>query len=780
MSSELTHELSQNFIEYAVAVNSDRAIPDAKSGLKPVARRILFGALTNRYTSNKAHVKCAKIVGDVMGQFHPHGDSSIYGALVRLAQPWVMRYPLIDFHGNMGNIGGDGPAAYRYTEARLNKLSEQGMLAELDTENVDFIPNYDETRTEPITLPAVFPNLLCNPNSGIGVAMRCSWAPHNLKEVSDAIIAYLNGEEPMLPGPDFPTGGIIINKSDIPAIMKTGHGSVKIRGKYHVEKQNIVFTEIPYGTTIEGLITEIGEVADKKEIDGIEEARNESSKKGLRLVIECERGVRPETVAQKLFQKTDLQTSFSYNQVALVDKTPTELNLKDCIKIYIEHNIDCLVRECKYKLNEINERIEVVEGLLKALEDIDNIIALIRASADSNAAKAELIRRYRFTERQAKAILAMRLSSLAKLEAVELNDEHMDLLDKQSKMNAIINSEVEQIKIIKERLADIVKKFGDARRTEIIQIDTPKENKEIAEVVPEEVVVVVTQTGYIKRVPKNAFKAQKRRGKGIKTIDDAILTTISTNTVDTLMIFTNKGRMYRLLVDKVPVGAQTIKGHPLLALVNMEPDEKVAAVTSLYRKTNAEFVIFFTKNGLVKKTPLSEYTSGRKNTGVQAIKFKESDDCVVAVTFVKDEDLMMVTKKGYSIHFTSTDINSVGKLAAGVKGINLTEDDEVVYGLPIKPNKFLAVITVRGIGKLVPIKEFAVQGRGGRGVTIGCNHSGGDAVAGVALVDLSDTLFIVGEPNSITVTSTEFPQLTRTSMGNMMIKDSTVTAMIKL
>lgn len=780
MSSELTHELSQNFIEYAVAVNSDRAIPDAKSGLKPVARRILFGALTNRYTSNKAHVKCAKIVGDVMGQFHPHGDSSIYGALVRLAQPWVMRYPLIDFHGNMGNIGGDGPAAYRYTEARLNKLSEQGMLAELDTENVDFIPNYDETRTEPVTLPAVFPNLLCNPNSGIGVAMRCSWAPHNLKEVSDAITAYLNGEEPMLPGPDFPTGGIIINKSDIPAIMKTGHGSVKIRGKYHIEKQNIVFTEIPYGTTIEGLITEIGEVADKKEIDGIEEARNESSKKGLRLVIECERGVRPETVAQKLFQKTDLQTSFSYNQVALVDKTPTELNLKDCIKIYIEHNIDCLVRECKYKLNEINERIEVVEGLLKALEDIDNIIALIRASTDSNAAKEELIRRYRFTERQAKAILAMRLSSLAKLEAVELNNEHMDLLDKQSKMNAIINSEAEQIKIIKERLADIVKKFGDARRTEIIQIDTPKENKEIAEVVPEEVVVVVTQTGYIKRVPKNAFKAQKRRGKGIKTIDDAILTTISTNTVDTLMIFTNKGRMYRLLVDKVPVGAQTIKGHPLLALINMEPDEKVAAVTSLYRKTNAEFVIFFTKNGLIKKTPLSEYTSGRKNTGVQAIKFKESDDCVVAVTFVKDEDLMMVTKKGYSIHFTSTDINSVGKLAAGVKGINLTEDDEVVYGLPIKPNKFLAVITVRGIGKLVPIKEFAVQGRGGRGVTIGCNHSGGDAVAGVALVDLSDTLFIVGEPNSITVASTEFPQLTRTSMGNMMIKESTVTAMIKL
>ena len=327
MTNDLINELSQNFIEYAVAVNTDRSIPDAKSGLKPVARRILYGALHSGYTNNKAHVKCAKIVGDVMGQFHPHGDSSIYGALVRLAQPWIMRYPLIDFHGNLGNIGGDGPAAYRYTEARLSKLAEDGMLIGLKKNNVPFIPNYDETLEEPTTLPAAFPNLLCNPNSGIGVAMSCNWAPHNLKEVAQAIFDYLDGKEPTLPGPDFPTGGIVINKDDIPIIMKSGRGSVKIRGKYEIKKQDIIFYEIPYGTSTETLIKQIGDACDAKEIEGIDEVINSSSKGKLNIVIRCDSGINPEVVVNQLFAKTDLQTSFSYNQVALVDKVPTELNL---------------------------------------------------------------------------------------------------------------------------------------------------------------------------------------------------------------------------------------------------------------------------------------------------------------------------------------------------------------------------------------------------------------------------------------------------------------------
>ena len=420
-NNDILNELSTNFIEYAVAVNTDRAIPDATSGLKPVARRILWGAYEKGYTSSKPHVKSAKIVGDVMGTYHPHGDTSIYGALVRLSQPWVMRYPLVDWHGSNGNIDGDGPAAMRYTESKLSKLAEDGLLKGLKKRNVEFIPNYSEDAEEPITLPAIFPNLLCNPNKGIGVAMACNFAPHNLCEVATAIYDYIDGKEPILPGPDFPTGGTIINKNDIPNIMKTGHGSVKIRANYKIEKQNIVFYELPYGESTESLIAEIGAIAES-DIPDIVNIRNESNKKGLRLVVECSKTVNPESIVQKLFLKTNLQTSFAYNQVALVDKTPTELNLKDCIKIYLEHNIDCLIKETEFDLKTAEARHEIVEGLLRALEDIDNIITFIKKSESSAAAKDGLIKEYKFTEPQAKSIVAMRLGSLAKLEKVELNE----------------------------------------------------------------------------------------------------------------------------------------------------------------------------------------------------------------------------------------------------------------------------------------------------------------------------------------------------------------------
>ena len=594
-SNELVNELSTNFIEYAVAVNTDRALPDARSGLKPVATRILYGAYDGGRISSKPHVKCARIVGDVMGKFHPHGDSSIYGALVRLAQPWALRYPLIDFHGNMGNIDGDGPAASRYTEARLSKLSELGLLQGLKKNCVDFIPNYDETDEEPVTLPAIFPNLLCNPNTGIGVAMACNWLPHNLTEVANAIYAYMDGEEVTLPGPDFPTGGIIINKNDIPTIMKTGHGSVKVRGKYNIEKQNVIFYEIPYGTKTEDLLNEIGKASDEKVIEGIADIRNESNKKGLRIVIECEKGVAPEVVVKKLFAKTNLQTAISYNQVALIDKTPTELNLVDCIKIYVEHNIECIVREAKFDLKKAQDRLEIVEGLLKALEDIDNIIALIKKSASAAAAKVELMNKYNFTEPQAKAILDMKLAKLANLEKIELEDEKLGLKKTISWLRALISQPFTQQQELRNRLKAIVDKFGDARRTELIQIDTSPEDKEIAEVTPEDCVVIVTKSGDVKRVASKNLRVQNRNGKGVKSEEDAVLDSISTNTIDTLMVFTDKGKMYRLLVDEIPVGTNASKGVRLGTLINMEPDEKVAAVTSLYRESNAEYVVFFTK-----------------------------------------------------------------------------------------------------------------------------------------------------------------------------------------
>ena len=617
--NDLVDELKTNFIEYAVAVNTDRSIPDAKSGLKPVAKRILFGALRKGYVNNKPHVKCARIVGDVMGELHPHGDSSIYGALVRLSQPWSLRYPLIDFHGSNGNIDGDGPAAYRYTEARLSKIAEEGMLSGIKKGNVDFIPNYDETIEEPVTLPALFPNLLCNPNSGIGVAMACSWGCHNLGEVANAIYDYMDNKEPMLPGPDFPMGGQVINKNDIPGIMRTGKGSVKIRARYNIENNNIIFYEIPYGTNTENLMTQIGEACDEGKISGITDIRNESNRKGFRLVIETDGKTSQKTIINKLYKETNLQTSFSYNQVALIDKTPTELNLKECIEIYVNHNVDCIIREANFDIKKTNDRLEIVNGLLKALEDIDNIIALIKASASAAAAKTALQTKYNFSEPQAKAIVDMKLGRLAGLERIEIEEERKTLLENLKKLNSIIeNPKIE----LKKRLEDLVKKYGDERRTELTQIaDTPKEEEEIQYVEPEKCVVVMTESGLIKRIPSTSFRKQRRNGKGVKTQDDITNTIIRTNTIDNIMVFTDKGKMYRILVDNIPVGTNVSQGVPIKSLVEMEPNEKPTTIYSIYRDTDAKYVVFITKNGLVKKTALEEYTKTKKKTGIAAIRW---------------------------------------------------------------------------------------------------------------------------------------------------------------
>ena len=705
-------------------------------------------------------------------------DSSIYGALVRLAQDWVMRYPLIDFHGNVGNQAGDGPAAPRYTEARLSKLTEDGMLQGLKKNNVDFIPNYDETTEEPVELPSIFPNLLCNPNSGIGVAMACSWAPHNLGEVAAAINQYLTGEEPTLPGPDFPTGGIIINSKDIPAIMKTGHGSVKIRSKYEIDKQKIIFTEIPYGTTIEGLMTEIGEISDKKEIEGIDNIRDESNKKGVRIVIECDKGINPASIVNKLFAKTNLQSSFSYNQVALVNKVPTELNLKDCIKIYVDHNIDCITRETKFDLNKAIDRLEIVNGLLRALEDIDNIIALIKGSENAAAAKENLIKKYQFTENQAKAILAMRLSSLAKLEKVELEQEAKELENKIKDLKDILANENRQKDILKSRLADLVKKYGDARRTELTHIEVKPEDKIIEEVTPEDCVVILSQTGDIKRVPKNSFKVQRKNGKGVKTKDDVIMSTISTNTIDNLLLFTKKGKMFKIIVDEVPVGTNASKGAYVGTLINMDQDDEVIAITSLARSNTAKYVVFFTKRGLMKKTLLDEYTKVKRSTGIAAIKINDGDS-IANVEFINEEDILVITKNGMSIHFESKNVNPIGRVAAGVKTIKLDENDEVVVGLPIhSDNDTVAIFSTKGYGKKTSIKEFTVQGRGGKGLVIYKPSAVYGQIAGATIISDNDTILLTGQPSSICIAATDLPLLTRTSFGNIMVK-SNISSIVK-
>ena len=776
MKNDLVNELGLNFIEYAVAVNTDRAIPDAKSGLKPVAKRILYGAYDCGFSSSKPHVKCANIVGNVMAEWHPHGDSSIYGALVRLSQPWVMRYPLIDFHGSNGNIDGDGPAAYRYTEARLSKFTEEGLLAGIKKKNVDFIPNYSETKDEPVTLPAIFPNLLCNPNAGIGVAMACSWACHNLNEVADAIYAYMDGEEPMLPGPDFPTGGLIINKNDIPNIMRTGHGSVKIRGKYNIEGNNIVFYEIPYGVGTEALMNQIGEAADSEKIKGIVDIRNESNKKGYRLVIECDKKASALTIVNKLFAETNLQTSFSYNQVALIDKTPTELNLKDCIKIYIEHNLECIKKEAQFDLEKASKRYEVVEGLLRALEDIDNIIALIKSSDNSKHAEQNLIEKYNFTENQAKAICAMKLGSLAKLEAVELNTEKADLAKIISDKNILINEESARLSELRTRLMAFVAKYGDPRRTELAQIEVPKEEKEIEYVEPEKCVVVMTESGLIKRVPTASFRTQNRNTKGVKTQDDITNAVIRTNTIDNLMIFTNKGKMYRLLVDNIPVGTNKSQGVPINSLVSMEGDEIATTMYSLYRDTDAKYVLFITETGLVKKTALEEFTKTKKKTGIAAIKIKEGDK-LASVLLIKDEDIILLTKNGQGIRFKSSEINPSGRVAMGVKGITLKPEDKVVAGLVVRHDTDdLAIFAENGLAKKIKLTELVSQKRAGKGVIVYKNNN----IASATLITSGDRILVCGTKTSLCVAADDIPEMGRTSIGNQIIKGSQVLSVSKV
>ena len=712
-----------------------------------------------------------------MAAYHPHGDSSIYGAMIRLSQSWIMRYPLIDVHGNNGNIAGDGPAAARYTEARLSKIAEEGMLNGIKKNNVDFIPNYDETLEEPVTLPSAFPNLLCNPNTGIGVAMACNWAPHNLNDVAKAITDYLDGITPMLDGPDFPTGGLIINKNDIPKIMETGHGTVKIRARYNIEGNKIIFYEVPYGETIEGLIAQVGKACEDKEIEGISDIHDESSKK-IRIVVTCERGMDPSVIVAKLYSKTNFQSSFSYNQVALIDKTPTELNLKDAIKIYVDHNLECIVKECNFDLTKAKDRLEIVNGLLKALEDIDNIIALIKASESAAAAKVNLMTKYSFTENQAKEILAMRLSSLARLEKIELEKEKAELEEKINDLVDILANEDRQKNILKTKLDSLVKKYGDERRTELAQIEITKEEKEKAEIIPEDVVVIINNLNEVKRIPKKSFKVQHRRGVGVKTASESPKMMLATNTINTLMIFTSAGKMYRLNVDKIPEGTNASRGVNLKTILNLDSNEDIQEIASAKGDKPADYVVFFTKNGLVKKTKFEEYVNTKKTTGIQAIKLKEGDELAVVRFMNDDEKIILITKQGYAIKFTFDDIKAIGRLTSGVKGIAKKEDDAVVgvINFSSKDDSFV-LITKEGKSKRMSVSDFTIQNRGGRGV-MALKLDPNDYVAAALKVSEGDAILIAGRPNSICVPVKEISIQSKLGSGTKIIERSLVESAI--
>ena len=773
---EFTQELHQNFIDFSYEANSQRAFADARDGLKPGQRACLWEMYDKGYTSNKPHVKSAKISGGVIANWWPHGDVAIYDTFARMSQPWINNIPEVSWHGANGSqiISGEA-AASRYTEARLSKAIEEGMLFNIKKHNVPMIKNFSEDAEWPEVLPAILPRLMINGCQGIGVTIANVWLPHNLKDLCDHIMVYLQEGriETTNLYPDFPSGGIIINQKDIHTIYETGRGKVVLRAKTEIKNNNIIITEFPYQVYVEPWMESVKKLITDGTINNIENIYNRSNhKNGILVEVECT--TNPTQVLNQLFKNTDLQKSYNANQFALVGKTPKLLNLKEYFDIYINHNLDCIVKECNFDLTKAEARLEIVNGLLKALEDIDNIIALIKASESAAAAKINLITKYNFTENQAKAILAMRLSSLAKLEKVELNKEAEDLNDKIFMFHQILDNRDEQIGILKVRLQGLVNKYGDARRTELAQIEIKKKEKEKAEIIPEDVVVIINNLNEVKRIPKKSFKVQHRRGVGVKTASESPKMMLATNTINTLMIFTSEGKMYRLNVDKIPEGTNTSRGVNLKTILKLDDKEIIQEIASARGEKPADYVVFFTKNGLVKKTKFEEYVNTKKTTGIQAIKIKDNDELAFVRFMNDDEKIILVTEEGYAIKFTFNDIKPIGRLTSGVKGINLRDGDGITGAINFSSNDdYVVLITKEGKSKRMPISDFTIQNRGGRGV-IALKLDPNDYVAAALRATEKDLVLIAGKPNSICVPVNEISIQSKLGGGTKIIERSVV------
>lgn len=783
----IKEEVEQSLLDYGMSIITDRALPSAEDGLKPVNRRILYDMFDKGYFNNKKFVKCAQPVGDTMGRFHPHGDSSIYGALAAMSQEWNMRYPLITWHGNNGSRDGDEPAAYRYTECKLSKLGEE-MLANIKKDTVDWQNAYTDEEQEPVYLPGKLPNLIVNGTSGIAWAMACSFAPHNLNEVMDAAIYLVDNRTceskdllNFVKGPDFPTGGQIINKDELATAYLTGKGRARVRGEYTVESSRngdtIVFTSIPYKVSKEKLIVDIDKLCEEGELNGVRTIRDETNQEGVRFVIELEKSVSSAPIIAKLFKKTQLEDTYSFNQVALIDKKPKLLNLKQLLESYIEHQQDVLVRESQFDLEKAQKRAHILTGLLRALEDIDNIIALIKAAESAAVAKEQLILKYKYSPEQAKAILDMKLSKLANLEKVEIETEYAEKLKEIEKLEAIISNPIPELKRI---FSELKNTYGDVRRTIITQVDTPKEEDEVTYVEPEKCVVVMSETGVIKRIPSSNFRTQKRNGKGVKTQGDITSAIIRTNTVDNLMVFTDQGRMYRILVNDIPVGTNATGGQPIKSLIAMETNETPNLIYSIYRDTDAKYILFTTKNGIVKKTALEEYVNTKKKTGLIAINLREGDS-LASVNLVKDENIIIVTKNGMGIQISSKDASATSRATVGIKGITLKPDDEVVSTLIIRhPDDQLALFTEKGLGKKISLADLPIQNRAGKGLIVYRPDGATGKIIGAALVSDEDHILITGLVNSICISATDIPLLSRASMGNQLIKGNSATSVSKV
>ena len=730
---DLKKTMESSYIDYAMSVIAARALPDVRDGLKPVQRRILYSMIELNNGPDKPHRKCARIVGDTMGKYHPHGDSSIYEAMVKLAQEWNTRYKLVDGHGNFGSVDGDGAAAMRYTEARLSKISME-MLADINKDTVDFAPNFDETEKEPMVLPSKFPNLLVNGTSGIAVGMATNIPPHNLREIINAVVKIIDNrvleeretelEEllEIVKGPDFPTGAQILGTQGIEEAYRTGRGKIKVRAITNIEpmqngKQRIVITELPYMVNKARLIEKIADLVKDKKIEGITEIRDESDRTGMRVVIELKRDCNANVLLNQLYKHTQLQDTFGVIMLALVNNEPKVLNLYQMLYYYLEHQKEVVTRRTRYELNKAQERAHILQGLMVALDHIDEVISIIRSSKNVQEAKDRLIQRFELTDAQAQAIVDMRLRALTGLEREKLESELRELMEKIKELEAILADGKILLRTIKEELLIVVEKFGDERRT---SIGYDEEEIDFEDMIKRETTVIaMTKLGYIKRMTVNNFKSQHRGGKGIKGMqtleEDYIEDLVMTTTHHYVLFFTNKGRVYRLKAYEIPESSRTTRGTAIINLLQLQPDENITALITLKDYKGGKYLFMTTKNGLVKKTDISEYQNIRKS-GITGINLREGDELIEVKATDNKHDVILVTKHGMCIRFKETDVRCTGRNSMGVIGMNLSEGDEVVGMQLDTQGKDLLIVSENGMGKRTSMDEFTPQHRGGKGV----------------------------------------------------------------
>ena len=730
---DLKETMETSYIDYAMSVIASRALPDVRDGLKPVQRRVLYSMVELNNGPDKPHRKCARIVGDTMGKFHPHGDSSIYGALVNMAQEWNTRYPLVDGHGNFGSEDGDGAAAMRYTEARLSKISME-MVADINKDTVEFTPNFDETEKEPSVLPSRYPNLLVNGTSGIAVGMATNIPPHNLTETINAIVKIIDNkveknrdttiEEIMeiIKGPDFPTGATILGRKDIEQAYRTGRGKIKTRAVSEIEtmdngKSRIIVTELPYMVNKAKLVEKIASLVKEKKVDGITDLRDESDQEGTRVVIEVRRDANANVILNQLYKHTQLQDSFGVIMLALVDGEPKVLNLLQMLDEYLKHQKDVVTRRTKFELNKAEERAHIIKGLLIALDNIDEVIKIIRGSRTTADAKKNLIERFGLSDAQSQAIVDMRLRQLTGLAREDLEAEYADLMAKIDYLKSILADENKLLTVIKEEIEVIRDKFGDERRTKIgINVGDLSDEDLIPE---EDTVVAMTNLGYIKRMTVDNFKSQNRGGKGIKgmqTIDkDFMKDMFMVSTHDYILFLTNTGRIYKLKCYEIPEAGRTARGMAIVNLLQLQPGEKISAMVQMKEFEEDKYLIMATKKGTIKKTPIMAYTNIRKS-GIQAITLREDDELIDVTISDNNDNIMLITKKGQGIKFRETDVRETGRSAMGVRGIELNQDDEVISMQLESQGECVLIVSANGMGKRTPFTDFKLQNRGGKGV----------------------------------------------------------------